>query len=110
MILGLRGYRVQVAENGPDGLRLALAWKPDVVVSDIGLPGMDGWQLARRLREALGGTITLIALSAYGSQADLARSQEAGFDIHFVKPVELHELFALLPAARGMAAQSPHRT
>ena len=90
-----------VAHDGPGALRAAEAQRPDVALLDIGLPGMDGYELARRLRQepALGRPV-LVALTGWGQEEDRRRSQEAGFDHHLVKPVELEDLQQLLAQAR----------
>jgi PAS domain S-box-containing protein len=95
------GYSVQIAYNGPDGLKVALHWRPDIVLLDIGLPGLDGYQVARRLRSDptlgnAGQSMRLIALTGYGRDTDIALAREAGFDAHLVKPYELDELERLL--------------
>jgi len=100
MLLGLSGYGVRSAGDGIQGLRLAQSWHPDVIISDIGLPGMDGWQFARKVRATLGPDVQLIALSAYTTTADQTRSREAGFDVHLAKPAEPRDLLALLPPVR----------
>jgi CheY-like chemotaxis protein len=86
-----------VAHTGPDGLEVAVAFRPQIVLMDIGLPGMDGHEVARRLRQHpdLKG-VRLIALTGYGRESDLQRSQEAGFDHHLVKPVNPLKLLELL--------------
>lgn len=87
------GHDVRVAFDAPGALELAVGFHPEVVVADIGLPGMDGWELARRLRQlpAL-SKAKLIALSGYGQVEDVTRSRDAGFDLHLVKPVGIHVL------------------
>src|SRR4029077_9135982 len=89
-ILGVWGHEVRVALDGAAALEAADAWTPDIVISDLGLPGMDGYVLARQLRErpALARAV-LIALSGYGRDEDRRLSAEAGFDHHFVKPPDL---------------------
>jgi PAS domain S-box-containing protein len=104
MLLRLNGHKVRVARTGPRGLEMSLAARPDVVLLDVGLPGMDGYQVARRLRELPDFQHVLIcALTGFTpSDADRDRHQETGFDHYFVKPVDLSrlkELFAKLPAA-----------
>jgi signal transduction histidine kinase/CheY-like chemotaxis protein len=96
-----RGYSVQVAYNGPDGLKVALQWRPDIVLLDIGLPGLDGYELARRLR-ADGATcdVRLIALTGYGRDSDIAMAREAGFDGHLVKPVDFEDLHKMMASSR----------
>lgn len=93
MLQGLRGHVTRVANSGPDGLDAAKDFRPDVVLLDIGLPGMDGYEVARHLR-ALPETakVRIIAMSGYGSDEDMARGKEAGFDEHLVKPVETEVL------------------
>ncbi|HWO17590.1 MAG TPA: ATP-binding protein [Kofleriaceae bacterium] len=89
-MLGVLGYEVEAAADGPAALAVMGAFQPDVAILDIGLPGMDGYELAARIREtASGQRVWLIALSGYGSAADRARSQAVGFDLHLVKPVDV---------------------
>ncbi|MDB5921436.1 MAG: chemotaxis protein methyltransferase CheR [Betaproteobacteria bacterium] len=99
MLLRLKGHDVQIAYDGPSGLALALEGTPDCVLVDIGLPGMDGYEVAKRLRsrDKNGGTL-LIALTGYGQQEDRARSRKAGFDHHLVKPVAQNVLEDVLRA------------
>ena len=97
------GYSVQAAHSGPDGLRVAQQWRPDVVLLDIGLPGLDGYEVAKRLREdpvatRAGGTMRLIAVTGYGRESDLELAREAGFDCHLTKPVGFHDLEKALAA------------
>jgi CheY-like chemotaxis protein len=96
--LELAGFDTKTAYSGPDGLALALEWLPDFVLCDIGLPGgLDGWELATKLRQtACTKQSRLIAISAYGSDQDLARSREAGFERHLTKPVDPAILVELL--------------
>jgi PAS domain S-box-containing protein len=86
------GFAVEVAADGPSALTRARAFAPTVAVLDIGLPIMDGYELARHLREAYGERLRLIALTGYGQVGDHQRAMEAGFDIHLVKPVDLKRL------------------
>ncbi len=98
-LLEMSGHTVQVAHSGPAALEAAATFQPDVVLLDIGLPGLDGYQVAERLREdpSMRG-VTLIAASGYGQEEDRRRSMEAGIDRHLVKPVDLRELQDLLAA------------
>jgi CheY-like chemotaxis protein len=80
-------HRVDAADGGVSGLALARAKRPDVVLVDIGLPDLDGYEVGRQLRAALGPSVRLIALTGYGQEQDRRRSHEAGFDVHLVKPV-----------------------
>ncbi len=103
-LLKLLGHDVRTAHDGPEALEAAESQHPEYVLLDIGLPGMDGYELARRLREGrLGAVATLIAVSGYGQEEDRRRSRAAGIDHHLVKPVDHKELLSLL--ARG-----PHST
>ncbi|HEX6903217.1 MAG TPA: ATP-binding protein [Thermoanaerobaculia bacterium] len=102
LLLELEGHDVQVAHSGPSALEAAAARRPDVIVLDIGLPGLDGYQVAQRLRQDPAfKDVILIAASGYGQEADRRRSWEAGFDHHLVKPVDPGELRRLLVEAGG---------
>lgn len=106
MSLKLDGHDVRVAYDGPSGLDLARTFHPDVVVCDIGLPGLNGYDVARAFRadEAL-ARIALIALSGYTRAEDAMRAAEAGFDRHLGKPVQVEELERLI----SEAAEGPRR-
>ena len=82
------GHHLETAADGIEGVEKALASRPEIALIDIGLPGLDGFQVAQRLRAELGGQICLIALTGYGQPEDRRRTQSAGFDLHLVKPVE----------------------
>jgi PAS domain S-box-containing protein len=91
------GHEPAIAHDGPAALELALSFKPDIAVLDLGLPVMNGYELARRLRETLGyDKLRLIAVTGYGQDSDRARSREVGFDHHLIKPIELDALLSLL--------------
>ncbi|MCC2668555.1 MAG: Chemotaxis protein methyltransferase CheR [Armatimonadetes bacterium] len=96
-ILELDGHKVEVAFSGPAGVEAARRLRPDVVLCDIGLPGMDGYQVAASLRAdpALAG-MRLIAVTGYGQDEDRRRTREAGFDAHLTKPVEIPALQRVL--------------
>ncbi|KQP35850.1 CheR family methyltransferase [Pseudorhodoferax sp. Leaf274] len=99
-VLALDGHLVATAYDGHEAVHKAATVRPDVVVLDIGLPGMDGYQVARVLRgSAATAGATLIALTGYGQPEDLARSKAAGFDRHLVKPVDLDVLSQMVAAA-----------
>ena len=99
--LELSGHTVDEADDGAAGLARAEAARPDAAIVDIGLPGIDGYEVARRLRAlAGGGDIVLIALTGYGQPEDRRRSEEAGFDTHLVKPVDPAALERTLSADR----------
>ena len=99
MLLESLGADVQTASDGPAALDELEAFRPSVMLLDIGMPGMDGLEVARRARQrAEGRDLTLIALSGWGQEEDRRRSREAGIDYHLVKPVNLDELGQLLTA------------
>ncbi len=95
-LLQIWGHHVDVAEDGLRGVQSALAKKPDVALIDVGLPGIDGYEVARRLRTAYNSSVRLIALTGYGQPDDRDRAFEAGFDLHLVKPVDRDQLSAAL--------------
>jgi PAS domain S-box-containing protein len=97
MLLRLSGHEVKVEHTGPKALQAAVAERPDVVLMDIGLPGMDGCQVAARIREHEDlDAMRLIAISGYGQDADQRRSQQSGFNHHLVKPIDPAKLQELL--------------
>ncbi len=98
MLLQLQGHQVRLADTGPGGVQVAEAWRPDVVLCDIGLPGgLDGYGVARELRRnPATAQARLIALTGYGQEQDRARAQEAQFDHHLTKPCEPEVLQSLL--------------
>jgi len=97
MILTLHGYRIEVAHDGPSAIEAAQRFQPWAIVCDIGLPRMNGYEVARQLRARADiARPTLIALSGYGQEEDQRRGSEAGFEYHLVKPIEPQALCALL--------------
>src|SRR5262245_43077276 len=97
MLLRLEGQEVRTAHDGAAALALAAEFEPDVVLLDIGLPGMDGYEVARRLRrQATAKVPYLVALTGWGQEENRKRSKEAGFDEHLVKPAELSALYKVL--------------
>ncbi len=91
------GHLVETAHTGNAGLELALNWKPDVVLLDIGLPGIDGFEVARRIRaDGRGRTMRIIAVTGYGRDADIATALDVGIDVHLTKPYDLDELQKIL--------------
>jgi len=101
MLLEARGHTVAVAADGTGGLAALLAGDHDVALLDIGLPGVDGYEVARRVREQVPARTTrLIAITGYGQIEDRARALGAGFDDHLVKPVSVHDLERVLQADR----------
>ena len=104
MLLRLLGHDVQVAHEGPTALRLIGTLRPDLVFLDIGMPGMDGYEVARRIRNTPGNeNVVLAALTGWGQMEDRRRTAAAGFNHHLVKPLEpkaLGELLSTLPMKR----------
>jgi signal transduction histidine kinase/ActR/RegA family two-component response regulator len=98
-LLHLAGHDVHEAADGPGGLEAALRLRPDVALVDVGLPGFDGYQLARRVRGSTGPSIYLVALTGYGQPDDRRQAMEAGFDAHLVKPVNPEALLAAIHTA-----------
>ena len=108
LLLRLWGHEPLVTRDGPEALAAAPAFRPDVVILDIALPRMDGYELARRLRELPGlEGLALLALSGYGEAEYQRRSKEAGFLAHLVKPVHPPELEALLNVLAREKARRP---
>jgi signal transduction histidine kinase/ActR/RegA family two-component response regulator len=116
MLLEQIGHTALEAVDGIDGVQLALSSRPDVAIIDIGLPGIDGYEVARRLRVLPGGApAVMIALTGYGQDEDRQRALQAGFDIHLVKPVDPERLTQVLTEAARMRSQhvegaAPNRT
>jgi CheY-like chemotaxis protein len=102
-LLKLTGHQTQVAFDGPSALTLAADQPPQLALLDIGLPIIDGYELAGRLKAAHPG-IVLAAISGYGQAADRQRAKEAGFDEHFTKPVKLESLLELIESRHSAAA------
>ncbi len=97
LLLELNGYEVKMADSGERAITLIKAFHPDVVLLDIGMPGENGYQVAQRIRQLPNGSDPLlVALSGYGRTEELARSQEAGFDHHLIKPLNFTTLCDLL--------------
>jgi signal transduction histidine kinase len=93
----MEGYEVEVAYDGPTALALLDRFTPSVIVLDIGLPVMDGYEVARQIRARPEHRATkLVALTGYGQRSDRVRSEQAGFDLHLVKPVELSQLLEVM--------------
>ena len=97
MLLRLDGHEVHVATDGLEAVEMFASVKPEVVILDIGMPGLSGHEVARRIRDSGGERpVTLIALTGWGQKADQDRAAESGFDHHVTKPVEPTVLSALL--------------
>ncbi len=98
--LSLEGHRVLACEDGARGIEMALLHRPEIVLIDIGLPGVSGYEVALRIRAALGDRVTLVALTGYGQPSDRQQALAAGFDVHLVKPVGVEDLEPLLREGR----------
>jgi two-component system CheB/CheR fusion protein len=99
-ILQMHGYETLVAHTGHQAVETALSERPDTILLDIGLPGLDGYGVARRLRESDARPDTLmVAMTGFGQAADIERSRSAGFHHHLVKPVDVRALLDLLASA-----------
>jgi DNA-binding response OmpR family regulator len=97
MLVEIWGHETRVAYDGEDGLRLAKEFEPDVVLLDIGLPKLNGYELAHALRDEIGlNGATIIAISGYGEQEDFRRSYRAGCDYYLVKPADPNTVRHLL--------------
>ena len=104
------GAIVQAAASAPEALRLLGEWRPDVLISDVGMPEMDGYTLIRAVRQlpaAQGGRTPAIALTAYANNQDRARAFLSGFQAHLAKPIEPGELFAVLASVSGRTEFTP---
>jgi len=100
LLLETTGADVRVASNGPTALEVLVTYAPTVVMLDLGLPGMSGYEVAKQIRlNPKRSDVTLVALTGWGSEADKQRSKAAGFDHHVTKPVGLDELQRILDTA-----------
>jgi PAS domain S-box-containing protein len=108
--LGATGHQVRVVSDGPAALDMAREFKPEVVLLDLGLPGMDGYEVGRRLKAEPGlGSFVLIAITGYGREEDRHRTQAAGFDHHLVKPVTAEAILAVLNQPPAPPPSAPRR-
>lgn len=101
------GHRVDVAEDGIRGVEAIIAAKPDLALVDIGLPGLDGYQVAQRVREEIGDNIHLVALTGYGQAEDRKKALDAGFNVHLTKPAnitDVQNVIGNLPPRRNAEA------
>jgi CheY-like chemotaxis protein len=107
LMLRVAGHEVHAVYDGAQAVAIAAAARPEVVVLDLGMPGVDGYEACRRIREQPEGNgITIIAVSGWGQPQDRKRSRSAGFDRHLVKPVDPHELLqAVVTAGVSSTAQ-----
>jgi CheY-like chemotaxis protein len=104
LLLGLDGHSVHLAHDGLQALDLAAQMAPQVAVLDIGMPGLDGHEVARRLRQQTHGkNMLIVAVTGWGQLEDQQRALAAGFDRHFTKPVNPSELLACMAQWREQA-------
>ena len=102
LLLRVVGFEAEAAFDGLSALQLADRFRPHVCVSDIGMPGMDGYELARRLRSSAGDRpLLLVAVTARTTEADRRRSREAGFDIHLDKPADPEQVLNTVATFRS---------
>ncbi len=98
-LLQLHGHHVAFASDGNSALDAARDFKPGIIILDVGLPDIDGYEVARRLRAAPGGNdVKLIALTGYGHPDDLAAAAAAGFDAHILKPAQMEDVLSKIAA------------
>jgi signal transduction histidine kinase len=102
-MLRLEGHHVDAAANGIEGAQLIVAKRPEVALVDLGLPGWDGLEVARYVREGVGAAVKLVALTGYGQPQDRLRVSSAGFDAHLVKPICAEDLFRAIANVAGAA-------
>ena len=101
-LLGMLGHEIHLVHDGAAAVAACAAFDPDVVVLDIGMPKLNGYEACKRIRASTGGEQrTLVALTGWGQESDVARSREAGFDKHLVKPVDVPQLVEILTKAAG---------
>ncbi len=96
LLLESMGHRAEIASTGPAALDKARRVRPEVVLLDLGLPGLDGFEVAKRLRQEHGERIRIIAITAYASENDRRQSREAGCELHLVKPADPRFIESLL--------------
>jgi CheY-like chemotaxis protein/two-component sensor histidine kinase len=103
-MLEVLGCTVEVAVDGPEGVERIVSTRPDLALVDIGLPGLDGFGVAREIRRQLGRDQLLVAVTGYGRDQDRDEAQQAGFDLHITKPLTVETLRSLIERAKGNAA------
>ena len=107
LLLEVCGHEVRKASDGQETLQAVTAWRPDVALLDIGMPLLDGYEVARRIRgEPWGARLFLVAVSGWGQSEDRQRATEAGFDLHFRKPIGLPILEGILEKAQRLSAET----
>src|SRR5262245_31468956 len=106
VLLRLSGHVTEGAASGSEGVERALETRPDVAIVDLGLPGLDGYEVASRIRAGAGSAIRLIALTGSGQDEDRRRGQAAGFHAHLVKPVDVRRLAQALAELTSEGART----
>jgi CheY-like chemotaxis protein len=107
MLLSSFGHEVRTSDDGLEAVRLAAEFEPDVIILDIGMPGLNGYEACRRIRaQPAGEKAVMIALSGWGQEDDKRQSEEAGFQYHIVKPVDPTALIQLLTQFEGAAGRN----
>lgn len=107
MLLQVRGDEVRIAYDGLEALTAEGEFKPEVVLLDIGMPKLSGYDVARRIREARGNAVLIVAITGWGQEEDRQRARDAGFNYHFTKPVDFDSLLQIIDREaprRGIAA------
>jgi CheY-like chemotaxis protein len=108
-LMRVNGSNVQIAYDGLEAVEKARAFRPELVVLDIGMPRMDGYQTCRAMRnQAWGRDICIVALTGWGQEEDRRKSREAGFDAHLVKPVDHAAMMDLLGSIRSASRSARH--
>ena len=108
MMLEIIGHEVYTAHDGETGVKLAKKWQPNIILMDLGMPRMNGYEAARHIRQETWGTrIILVALTGWGADDDRRKTQDAGFDRHLVKPVEPNALLQLLAELQHTLGATP---
>lgn len=95
-LLGVLGYEVRTAYDGPEAIEAADEFQPLVGLLDIGLPKLSGYDIARHVRERRGRAVLLVAITGWGQEADRQRAMDAGFDYHFTKPADFNKLVRVI--------------
>jgi len=99
-LLGVMGYEVRTAYDGPEAITAADEFQPAVALLDIGLPQLSGYDIARHVRQRRGNEVLLVAITGWGQEGDKLKAREAGFDHHFTKPVDYAALLEVVDRAR----------
>jgi DNA-binding response OmpR family regulator len=110
MLVSNLGGDCRTAQDGETGVALVREFQPDVVLLDIGLPGIDGYETCRRLRAAVGWEVTIVAMTGWGQDRDKAAATAAGFDRHLTKPVDPDTLREVLARAPPVERDGPGAT